>query len=69
MFNACFVASAEKRGGVLGGRGVREVPRPGNVLFSGDRVVRLLDAAAAGGGRGHPEVSHRLTQRPLQGDC
>lgn len=63
-----FAASAEKRGGVLGGRGVRAVPRSGNVLLPGDRVVRLLDAAAAGGGRGNPQVSHRLAQRPLQGD-
>lgn len=61
------LVSAEKRGGVLGGRGLRAVPGTGDVLLSGDRVVGLLDAAAAGGGRGHPQVSDRLSPRPLQG--
>lgn len=62
-----ILARAEKRGGVLGGRGLRAVPGTGDVLLSGDRLVGLLDAAAAGGGRGHPQVPHRLPPRPLQG--
>lgn len=45
-----LLVSAEERGGVLGRRGVRAVPGTGDVFLSGDRVVGLLDAAAAGGG-------------------
>ena len=62
-----FFVSAEERGGVLRGRGLRAVPGTGDVLLSGDHLVGLLDAAAGGGGRGHPQVPHRLPPRSLQG--
>lgn len=63
-----FFVSAEKRGGVLGRRRVRAIPGARDVLFSGDRIIRFLDAAAAGSGRGHPQVPYRCSARPVQGE-
>lgn len=64
----CFVCFREEKwDGVRGGRRLRTFPRTGDVLLPGDSVVRLPDAAASGGGRGYPQVPHRLPSRLVQG--
>lgn len=59
--------NAEKWDIVYRGRGLRALLGAGDVLLARDRFVGLFDAIASGRGRGHPQVSHWLSSRFVQG--